>query len=201
MGIGTSSSLLGSTLGLELERTGYSGSLFSVLYTGEKTPELDITLGGRSIRCQVQSVGYNPSTFLIYPDYSKTPWEDVEFLPQRITVIKLESTGKGASKNVGVVGVTDEHTLYRLMSAIDGGERQNWESPIYQAMSGLDISGGFEVRIEYKIREEYIMHEDMAILRVFQQDGACWLIDKRIRHGDNFRRMDPDFYSLLDSLF
>ena len=201
VGIGTSSSLLGSTLGLELERTGYSGSLFSVLYTGEKTPELDVTLDGRRVRCQVQSVGYNPSTFLIYPDYSKTPWEDVEFLPQRITVIKLESTGKGSSKNAGVVGVTDEYTLYRLMSAIDGGERQNWESPIYQAMSGLDISGGFEVRIEYKIREEYIMHEDMAILRVFQQDGACWLIDKRIRHGDNFRRMDPDFYSLLDSLF
>lgn len=201
VGIGTSSSLLGSTLSLELERTGNSGSLFSVLYIGEKTPKLDITLGGRGVRCQVQTVGYNPTTFLIYPDYSQTPREDVAFLPQRITVVKLESTGKGASKNAGVVGVTDEDTLYRLMSAIDGGERQDWESPIYQAMSGLDISGGFEVRIEYKIREEYIMHEDMAILRVFQQDGACWLIDERIRHGDNFRLMNQGFYELLEGLF
>lgn len=185
MSIGSSSSLFGSTLSLELERTGNSGSLFSVRYTGEKTPRLDITLGGKGIRCVTETVNYNPTTFLIYPDYSQTPREDVEFLPERITVVKLERTGKGSSKNVGVVGVTDEDTLYRLMAAMDGGERQPWGSPIYQDMGGLDISGGFEISIEYKIREEYIMHEDMAILQVFRQDGECWLIDKRIRHGDN----------------
>lgn len=201
MSFGTSAALFGSTLNMDLERTGDSGSLFSVLYTGEKAPKLDITLGGKSIRCTVQTVNYNPTTFLIYPDYSKTPREDVEFLPERITVSKLERTGKGSSKYVGSVGVTDEDTLYQLMAAIDGGERQDRDSPIYQSMGGLDISGGFEVRIEYKVREEYIMHEDMAILQVFQQDGACWLIDERIRHGDNFRLMDQDFYGLLEGLF
>ena len=199
--IGTSSSLFGSTLSLDLERTGNSGYLFSVLYTGEKAPKLDITLGGKSIRCAVQTVNYNPTTFLIYPDYSQTPREKVEFLPERVTVSKLERTGKGSSKYVGSVGVTDENTLYQLMAAIDGGERQDWGSPIYEAMSGLDISGGFEIRVEYKVREEYIMHEDMAILQVFRQDGACWLIDERIRHGDNFRLMDQGFYELLEGLF
>lgn len=99
------------------------------------------------------------------------------------------------------VGVTDEDGLYRLMAAIDGGERQPWESPVYQNMSGLDISGGFEVIVEYKVREEYISHQDMARLRVFRQDGVCWLVDERIRHGDNFRRMDEGFYGLLEGLF
>lgn len=201
MSFGTSAALFGSTLNLDLERTGDSGYLFSVLYTGEKAPKLDITLGGKSIRCAVQTVNYNPTTFLIYPDYSQTPREEVEFLPERITVSKLERTGKGSSKYVGAVGVTDEDTLYQLMAAIDGGERQPWGSPIYQDMGGLDISGGFEIRVEYKVREEYIMHEDMAILQVFQQDGACWFIDERIRHGDNFRLMDQGFYELLEGLF
>ena len=201
MSFGTSAALFGSTLNLDLERTGDSDYLFSVLYTGEKAPKLDITLGGKSIRCAVQTVNYNPTTFLIYPDYSQTPREEVEFLPERITVSKLERTGKGSSKYVGAVGVTDEDTLYQLMAAIDGGERQPWGSPIYQDMGGLDISGGFEIRVEYKVREEYIMHEDMAILQVFQQDGACWLIDERIRHGDNFRLMDQGFYELLEGLF
>ncbi len=201
MSIGSGSSLFGSTLSLDLEWTGNSGSLFSVRYTGEKTPKLDITLGGKGIRCVTETVNYNPTTFLVYPDYSQTPREDVEFLPERITVVKLERTGKGSSTNAGAVGVTDEDTLYKLMAAIDGGERQDWESPIYQSMSGLDISGGFEVIVEYKVREEYVMHEDMARLRVFEQDGVCWLIDKRIRHGDNFRRMDEDFYGLLEGLF
>lgn len=201
VGISSGSSLFGSTLSLELERTGDSGSLFSVLYTGEKTPKLNITLGGKGIRCVTETVNYNPTTSLIYPDYSQTPREDVEFLPERITVVKLERTGNGSSKNVGAVSVTDEETLYKLMAAIDGGERQPWGSPIYQDMGGLDISGGFEVRIEYKIEEKYIMHEDMAILQVFRQDGECWLIDERIRHGDNFRLMDQDFYGLLEGLF
>lgn len=195
-----SGGLFGPKLSIELERTGDSGSLFNILYTGEKAPRLDITMGGRDVRCLTETVGYNPTTFLIYPDYSQTPREDVEFLPERITVTKLERTGKGSSTYEDAVGVTDEDTLYKLMAAIDSGERQDWDSPIYQNMSGLDISGGFEIRIEYKIREEYIMHEDMAILRVFQQDGACWLIDERIRHGDNFRLMGEGFYGLLEGL-
>ena len=41
----------------------------------------------------------------------------------------------------------------------------------------------------------------MARLRVFRQDGVCWLVDERIRHGDNFRRMDEGFYGLLEGLF
>lgn len=195
------SGLLGPTLELGLERTGNSGFLFCVVVKSEQTPALRVTLGGKRVRCEVETVDYNPTTFLIYPDYSQTRREDVEFLPERITVVKMERTGKGSSSFVDQVGVTDEDGLYRLMAAIDGGERQPWESPVYQNMSGLDISGGFEVIVEYKVREEYISHQDMARLRVFRQDGVCWLVDERIRHGDNFRRMDEGFYGLLEGLF
>jgi len=125
----------------------------------------------------------------------------VLFLPERITVVKMERTGKGSSSVVDSVEVTDEDTLYRLMAAMDGGERLGWGDAIYQDMSGLDISGGFEVVIEYQVLEELIFNDNMARLRVFEQDGVCYLIDHRIRHGDNFRRMDGDFYGMLEGLF
>lgn len=186
---------------LGLENTGNNGSLFCVEATSEKTPDLRVTLGGKRLRCEVREVDYNPTTFLIYPDYSKLEREEVEFLPQRITVIKMESTGKNSNSVVDTVGVTDEDTLYQLMAAIDGGERLEWGDAIYQDMSGLDMSGGFEVVIEYQIHEEYVFHDDMVRQRVFEQDGVCYLVDQRIRHGDNFRLMGEDFYGLLEGLF
>lgn len=198
---GMDSGLFAPAIELELEDTGDSGSLFCVEATSEKRPDLRVTLGGRRLRCEVREVNYNPTTFLIYPDYSQLGRDEVLFLPERITVIKMRRTGKGSSSVVDTVGVTDEDTLYKLMAAIDGGERLGWEDAIYQDMSGLDISGGFEVVIEYRVHEEYIWHDDMARLQVFQQDGVCYLIDRRIRHGDNFRRMDGDFYQLLEGLF
>ncbi|MDE6590245.1 MAG: zinc ribbon domain-containing protein [Oscillospiraceae bacterium] len=198
MSFGLDSGLFGSTLDIRLENTGYSGSLFCVEATAEKAPTPKIALDGRNIRCSVQKVDYNPTMFLIYPDYSQMGPEEVLFLPERISVVKLERTGEGSSKTVDSMEVTDEDTLFKLMAAIDGGERLDWGHPIY---SGCDISGGFEVIIEYQVHEEYIFHDDMARLRVFQQDGACYLIDNRSRHGDNFRLMNWDFYGLLEGLF
>lgn len=192
---GLGSGLFAPTLELGLERTGDSGSLFCVEITSEKTPTPKITLNGRRIRCDVWEVEYNPTTFLIYPDYSQLKPEEVLFLPERISVTKLERIGEGSSQTVDTVGVTDKDTLFKLMSAMDGGERLDWEHPIY---AGCDISGGFQVIIEYEIKE-YIPFE--STLRAFRQDGVCYLIDNRIRHGDNFRLMDGAFYALLESLF
>ena len=192
---GLDSGLFAPTLELGLERTGDSGSLFCVEVTSEKPPTPRIALNGKRLRCDVREVNYNPTTFLIYPDYSQLEPDEVLFLPERITVVKLERIGEGSSKTADTVGVTDKDTLFRLMSAMDGGERLDWEHPIY---SGCDISGGFQVIIEYEI-QEYIPFG--STLRVFRQDGACYLIDQRIRHGDNFRLMDRAFYELLESLF
>lgn len=195
---GLASGLFAPTIEIELEDTGDSGSVFCVVATSEKPPTLNITLDGKHIRCEVQEVDYNPTTFLIYPDYSQMERDEVRFLPERISVVKMRRTGKGSSSVEDTVEVTDGDTLFQLMAAIDGGERLDWGHPIY---SDCDISGGFEVIIEYQVHEEYIFHDDMARLHVFQQDGACYLVDHRIKHGDNFRLMNEDFYELLEGLF
>lgn len=152
MSFGIDSGLFGSTLDMRLENTGYSGSLFCVEAAAEKAPAPNITLDGKRIRCSVQKVDYNPTTFLIYPDYSQMKPEEVLFLPERISVVKLKRTGPGSSETMDAVEVMDEGTLFKLMAAIDSGERLDWGHPIYE---GSDISGGFEVIIEYRVHEEY----------------------------------------------
>lgn len=192
------SGLFGPALKMDLEDTGDSGSLFCVEVNSEKPPKPEITVGGRRVPCHVREVEYNPTTFPIYPDYSQTDQDDVLYLPQRITVQKSERTGEGSGKFVGEVKVTDEDLIYKIMAAIDGGQRLDWGDPIYE---GMDLGGGFQIIIEYKVREEFVSHDDMAPLWLFQQDGNWYLQDERIRHGDNIRLMDPEFHDLLESLF
>ncbi len=195
---GFDSNLFGPVFKMNLEDTGDSGSLFCVEVNSEKPPKPEITVGGRRIPCSVREVEYNPTTFPIYPDYSQTEQDDVLYLPERITVQKTERTGEGSSKFVGEVKVTDEDLIYKIMAAIDGGQRLDWGDPIYE---GMDHGGGFQINIEYKVREEFTSHDDMARLWLFQQDGSWYLQDERIRHGDNIRLMDKDFHTLVEELF
>ena len=198
LSFGVSSGFFGPKLEMELENTGDSGSLFCVEVNSEKPPKPEITVGGKRIPCSVRTVEYNPTTFPIYPDYSQTEQNDVLYLPERITVQKAERTGEGSGKFVGEVKVTDEDLIYKIMAAIDGGQRLDWGDPIYE---GMDLGGGFQIIIEYKVREELVSHDDMARLWLFQQDGNWYLQDERIRHGDNIRLMDQDFHTLVEELF
>lgn len=187
---GMDSGLFGPSFELGIEYTGDSGALFCVEVTSEKPAVPKIVLNGKRIRCSVREVDYNPTTFLIYPDYSQMERNQVLFLPERISVAKMERTGQGSSRTVGWVEVTDENTLFELMAAIDSGERLDWGHPIYE---GSDISGGFWIQIEYQ--------NDTENFHVFGQDGSYYMIDRRIQHGDNFRLMGMDFYELLEGLF
>lgn len=195
---GFDSNLFGPVFKMDLENTGDSGSLFCVEVNSEKPPKPEITVGGRRIPCSVREVEYNPTTFPIYPDYSQTEQGEVLYLPERIRVEKSERTGEGSSKFVDEAVVTDEDLIYKIMAAVDGGQRLDWGNPIYE---GHDLGGAYLILIEYKVREEFVSHDDMARLWLFQQDGNWYLQDERIRHGDNIRLMDGAFYGLLESLF
>lgn len=68
-GMGQSSSIFGTTLTLELQRTGNSGYLFNVMTSADKTPNLKIVLDGKRISCDVTTVEFNPTLFYIVPQY------------------------------------------------------------------------------------------------------------------------------------
>lgn len=66
-GIGQSSSIFGTTLTLELQRTGNSGYLFNVTTSADKAPNLKIVLDSKRISCDVTTVEFNPTLFYIVP--------------------------------------------------------------------------------------------------------------------------------------
>ena len=203
---GTDPGLFGPTLNLRLERTGSSGSLYCVQTSVESTPKPRIVLSGKQIRCEVQVVDYNPTLFFIEPNYAKAEPGSAE-LPERLSVVKYVDNevagGNGssvaASSNTGVVEVTDENLMLKILSAIDSGERVPMEE-----IPDYDFKDGFEVVVEYQIHEEFIMHPDMARHLVFMDDSVCYLIDDRVTNSANgsaFRIMDHKFYTLLEELF
>ena len=207
---GTDSGLLGTTLNLRLERTGYSGSLYCVQTSAENPPSPRIVLGGKHIRCETQVVDYNPTLFFIQPNYAQAEPGTVE-LPERLSVVKIvgnanvgavEVTGSAeaaASENAGIAEVTDEDLMLKILSAIDSGERVPMEQ-----IPDYDFTDGFEIIVEYKVQEDLIMHPDMARHLVFMDDGICYLIDDRVTnsaHGSAYRIMGEDFYALLERLF
>lgn len=66
-GVGQSGSIFGTTLTLELQRTGNSGTLFHVTSSADRAPRLKVILNGRKIPCDVTTVDYNPTLFFIVP--------------------------------------------------------------------------------------------------------------------------------------
>lgn len=207
---GTDSGLFGTTLNLRLERTGYSGSLYSVQTSADSPPVPRVVLGGKRIRCETQVVDYNPTLFFIEPNYAQAEPDDVE-LPERLSVVKIvgnanegvveaaDPAASAASENAGVAEITDEDLMLKILSAIDSGERVPMEQ-----IPDYDFKDGFEIIVEYQIHEEYIMHPEMARHLAFMHDGICYLNDDRVTnsaHGSAYRIMDKDFYTLLEELF
>lgn len=205
-GFGADSGLFGTTLHLDLERTGNSGSLYCVENSGNRPPTLRITLGGKRIRCETQVVDYNPTLFFIEPNYAQAEPGSAE-LPERLSVVKIvgnavtdgDGSNAAASSNAGMVEVTDEDMMLKILSAIDSGERVPMEE-----IPDYDFKDGYEIVVEYQIHDEFIMHPDMARHLVFMDDGICYLMDDRVTNtanGSSYRMMGDDFYVLLEELF
>lgn len=194
---GSRTGVFGSqVLELQLEETGDSGGLYAVSWrtTEDRAPKPEVILGGKRVRCEVREVEFNPTPFIAIPDYADAEFWDGQFLPERLSVVKIVDNA-----NVGAVEVADRDTMFKILSAIDSGDRV----PMDQ-IPDYDFRDGFEIIVEYQIRDGLIMHEDMARHMALMEDGVCWLDDSRVRnttHGSSFRQMDGEFYDLLKSLF
>lgn len=208
---GSRSDLFGTCLELSVKSSGENGILYCMQTHADSPPPLRVTLDGKRIRCDVTVVDYNPTLFFIEPNYAQAEPGAVD-LPQRLSVVKLaggEYLGTdedgmnvaAASENVGMVQVTDEDMMLKILSAIDSGERVPMDP---EQLPSFDFCDGFEIIVEYEVHEEYIMHDDMVQYPVFKENGVCYLNDPRVSNttnGSSFRVMDEGFYELLESLF
>lgn len=199
-GMGQSSSIFGTTLTLELQRTGSSGSLFNVISSADKAPNLKIELDGKRIPCDVTTVEYNPTLFYIVPQYDELDPESADFwMPERISVVKLIS-----NQNEGVVEIEDDDIALNILLGIDSATYLELEHDIYgnpDGTGGYNFTDGFEFIIEYEVHEDLILHEDMLCCLVFEQEGEYYLVDDRPDNGRFIREIDEAFYNELVFLF
>ena len=199
-GFGQSTSIFGTTLKLELEPTGNDGTLFSIMSSAGNTPNLKITLGGRRIACDVDTVDFNPTVYYIVPQYDELePGASDFFMPERISVVHIVE-----NSNVGSVEIQNDDLAFDILVGIDSAPYLDLEHDIYgnpDGSGGYDFKDGFEIRIEYQTHDELLSHADMITCLVFEQDGSYYLIDDRPDNGRIFRQIDEAFYHELESLF
>lgn len=199
-GMGHSSSIFGTTLTLELQRTGNSGCLFNVITSADKAPNLKIVLDGKRISCDVTTVEFNPTLFYIVPQYDELdPGATDFFMPERITVVKLIS-----NHNEGAVVVEDKDIAFDILVGIDSAPYLDIEHDIYpkpNGVGGYDFKDGFDIIIEYEVHEDLVLHEDMLHCLAMEYNGRYYIIDDRPDNGRFIREIDEAFYNELSSLF
>ncbi|MDO4582294.1 MAG: zinc ribbon domain-containing protein [Bacillota bacterium] len=203
--VGHKNTIFGTALTLYTKSIGSEESIFCITASGDKAPKLKVELDGKGIDCEVTVVDYNPTTFYIVPQYDELePGATNFFMPERITVVKLED-----NHNVGAQVVEYEDVALNILVGIDSATYLELEHDVYgnpDGTGGYDFTDGFEIIIEYEANDELMLHEDEIRCLVFQQDGETYIIDSyRPDNGRIFRQVDDefeaDFYTLLKSLF
>lgn len=199
-GLGQSTSIFGTTVKLDLEETGNDGTLFSIMSTAENAPNLKITLDGKRIPCNVDTVDFNPTVYYIVPQYDELDPDATDFfMPERISVVQIVG-----NSNVGVMEIQDDDVAFDILVGIDSAPYLDLEHDIYgkpDGTGGYDFKDGFEIRIEYQIHDELLSHADMITCLALEQDGSYYLIDDRPDNGRTIREIDEAFYHELESLF
>ena len=199
-GLGQSTSIFGTTVKLELEETGNDGTLFSILSTAKNAPNLKITLDGKRIPCNVDTVDFNPTVYYIVPQYdARDPDAADFFMPERISVVQIVG-----NSNMVFAEIQDDDMAFDILEGIDSAPYLDLEHDIYgkpDGTGGYDFKDGFEIRIEYQTNDELLSHADMITCLAFEQDGSYYLIDDRPDNGRIFRQIEEELYQKLESLF
>lgn len=114
--------------------------------------------------------------------------------PARVSVTRVE--GNTSMQTI----VLDDHTeALSLVKRIDNFPYLDIDHPIY---GGYDWHDGFIVRVEYVIRDDLVLHDDMRDCFVFMQDGSYYLSDRHHDHQNRtIREIPAEFYHQLAQYF
>jgi hypothetical protein len=102
------------------------------------------------------------------------------------------------------VVIEDEDTALHVLSSIDGASYLDWEHDMYRkhdGTGGYDFKDGFDIIIEYKARDDLVLHDDMIHCLVLPQYDGYYIIDDRAENGRFIRETDEQLYNTLSSLF
>lgn len=95
--------------------------------TAEKVPNLKITLGGKRIPCDVDTVDFNPTVYYIVPNYDELePGATDIFMPERISVVRIIG-----NSNVGHVEIQNNDQALEILDGIDSVPYTQHTEPYY----------------------------------------------------------------------
>lgn len=200
IGFGQSSTVFGTTLKLEAERTGDSGTLFCLTSSADTPPNLSVTLDGRRIPCEVTEVDFNPTTYYIMPEYAQSGapgGDDALPLPNRVTVEKVVDGISAETREV-----VEEDLIIDILTLIDTADILDIDDPLYETLDdprGFEPEGGFVITVDYVLESGV---EASTRYRVFEHAGARYLIDASLPEDGGFAaQIEEEFDVDLDGLF
>lgn len=219
---GQSSGLFGTTIKLELNYTGNSGTFFFISSTSDRVPKLQIKLDGDKIPCEVTSVDYNPTLYSITPEYdiSDAPegavtveayveqiTEDPEMKADQLFVTKYTDT-----QEIGTVEFLDQDDISDMIKIIDSFDYLI-ETPAF--LENYTLADFYLITIHYADTTGPAYYEDTSYYYAIEQGGEYYLLEssseyladqddisEQLPDNDNFlvMKIDEDFYGMLSAL-
>lgn len=114
--------------------------------------------------------------------------------PERVSVTRVIGNTV-VRTSTGNSVVTDPEEALALVTEIENFPYLEMDHPIY---GGYDWRDGFIVRIEYVVREEFVLHDDMRDCFILEQDGAYYLVDDHADYRNCcIRQITEEFYRHL----
>lgn len=219
---GQSTGLFSTTITLELNYTGSSGTFFCISSSTEKTPKLRIELDGDKIPCEVTEVTYNPTLYFITPEYELSDVPDgisveayveqittgPEMLPDQLMISKCID-----SQEIGIFEFMDHDQINELIEAIDTFDYLI-ETPAF--LENYTLEDYYQITIHYADTTGSAHYEETLDYYVIEQDDKYYLIqfsseyqaekdnaDSQLPDNDNFLviQIDKEFYGWLETLF
>ncbi len=171
------SSIFGTTLELELHRTGQNGRVLNLISSADRVPQIKVRVNSQEIPCDVTVVNYNPTMFYLEPQEN-----DLEI--DTITVSKIVN-----GERVDRCAIEHEDLIFDLVMCVSN-------TPYHASDLSIDLSDGYEITVRYK-------HSgDMLQFQTLTMDGGYWLIEKETDDGGTYlRELNKALYEELTALF
>lgn len=175
--MGQSSSLFGTKMRLEFERTGNAGTVLLIRSDSRQAPRLEIRVDGEKLPCTVERIESGP-----------LPEEPVSTEHFQELFLLRRYLQQGEAGEVGL----DEMQSEKLENCLIDAPYLDTDHPIYQQWAGIE---------DYY--ELFRLHEDGSteVSMLFLWEGNCYLLERNTPEDGRFiRQLDSGVFSLVEDI-
>lgn len=175
------SGLFGTKIKLSLSRTGSNDTLYCISSTSDRAPKMEIALDGKKMPCQITDVSYNPTTYLITPEYDITaaPEGAVEVYVEQITeepemkAVEITICKYVDSLETGSVKYSDKEQIKEQLNTMEDFDYL-LETPKF--FDVYTLNDFYQITIHYSDTTGPAHHEDIINYFAIEENGNYFLI-------------------------